>query len=168
MGFFSRKLTLDEILSAIADLSDDEKAKVKESFEGKSEEETPSAEPEGKDTAEETVDAKTESEDSTEECDSEGEYEEDAKAVEEATEAETSQDAVAEEHATDIIQGLAERISDVEEKLANLDKLRERMEEYEKKTADRFGYRTDDGKAGKNIYDMTADELEGAIRRGEV
>ena len=165
MGIFNKKITLDEILQAISDLKDEEKAKLMETLsDGKTEENAIDASEDannekdcGKDCA---------SEEETNAAEEGSETPEDT--VEGAPENQTSQDTSAEENRDDVIQILSARVGDLEEKIAKLDKLRERMEEYERKTADRFGYRTDDGKAGKNIYDMTADELDGAIRRGEV
>ena len=165
MGIFNKKITLDEILQAISDLKDEEKAKLMETLsDGKTEENATDA----------SEDANNET-DCGKDCASEEERnaaEEGAEKHEEtgedAPDNQTSQDTSAEENRDDVIQILSARVGDLEEKIAKLDKLRDRMEEYERKTADRFGYRTDDGKAGKNIYDMTADELDGAIRRGEV
>ena len=165
MGIFNKKITIDEILQAISDLKDEEKAKVMETLsDGKTEENaTDASEDEinetdcGKDCAsEEETNAAEEVDETPEE------------AGEDAPDNQTAQDTSAKENGEDVLQILSARVGELEEKIAKLDKLRERMEEYEKKTADRFGYRSEDGKAGKNIYDMTADELDGAIRRGEV
>ena len=165
MGIFNKKITLDEILQAISDLKDEEKAKLMETLsDGKTEEDATDASEDannetdcGKDCASE------EKKNSAEEVDETPE-----ESGEDAPDNQTAQDTSAEENRDDVLQILSARVGELEEKIAKLDKLRERMEEYEKKTEDRFGYRSEDGKAGKNIYDMTADELEGAIRRGEV
>lgn len=183
MGIFNKKVTLDEIMKAISDLSDEEKAKVVETLSEKNTDEfdvtesTPKAEEGG--TTEENAASAPEGASNETDCGKDCASEEETTAAEEGSETpedagesdpdnQTTQDTSAKENGEDVIQILSARVGELEEKIAKLDKLRERMEEYEKKTADRFGYRSEDGRAGKNIYDMTADELDGAIRRGEV
>ena len=135
MGIFNKKITLDEILKAISDLSEEEKAKLIGTLsDGKTEETATDASEDannvtdcGKDCAsKEETNAAEEVAETPEET------------GEDAPENQTSQDTSAEENRDDVIQILSARVGDLEEKIAKIDKLRDRMEEYERKTAERL------------------------------
>ena len=67
--------------------------------------------------------------------------------------------AVEEENKEDVSVQLAERVSALEQELAELKELKEKMEEFTKMQADKFGYQGDIPGAKKGYGEMSADEL---------
>ena len=178
MALFSKKLSLDDILKGIDGLTDEEKAQVKAKMEDvyKAEdereidkiEENKTDDAEVKDEKSEEV--KDESEEigkDVDEVESEvtdgeavAETEEKAEETEETPTEETEElNAVEEENKEDVMEALTARVSELEAKLAEFDALREQMEEYTKKQAEKFGYKGGMPSTKKEYGDMTADEL---------
>jgi hypothetical protein len=180
MALFGKKLSLEEILKAIEGLSDEEKAQVKAKMEEK-----PVEEPieEGQEVVEKQVDNQetTEETEQTEEVAQEVEepVEEPTENVEtpneEPTEeqpeipAETEElNPIEEGNKDEVIQGLTERLTALEEKLAQFDELKGLMEEFTKKQADSFGYKGAIPGAKKDIHEMSASELKEKMLNGEI
>lgn len=178
MGLFSKKISLEEIKKAVADLSEEEKAELTALLnpeEEATETETPA------ETVEETTEEATEAtetpaeeteeataEETETEAAPEAEAEPEAQPEAEAEADETTQDDTAEENAAQIIESLTGRVNDLEAKLADysaqidsLVELKAKLDEYEAKTADKFGYRQNGiADAGKDIRDMSTAELK--------
>ena len=55
----------------------------------------------------------------------------------------------------------------LEESLKEFSELKERMTEYDRKNAEKFGYTGAPGKGRRDTLDMSADELRAAILSGE-
>ena len=176
MALFGKKLSLEDILKAIEGLSDEEKAQVK----AKMGEEKPVEEVEEKteEVVEETNDNEETIEEKTEEIPEEtGEEVVETEGVEQTTEP-TEQpveppkteelNAVEEENKEDVLQGIMEKLTALEEKLSQFDELKSLMEDYTKKQADSIGYKGAVPGAKKNIQDMSADELKNKMLNGEI
>ena len=185
MALFSKKLSLDEILKAIEGLSDEEKAQVK----AKMEEDAPTKEtPEvdnaqepsdnevteqGAEEGQEPVNEVEPSETSTEEPT--GELEEPTKQPAETPnpegeiQPETKElNGLEQDNKDEVISGLTDRISALEEKLAQFDELKALMEQFTKKQADSFGYKGAIPGAKKDIHEMSASELKEKMLNGEI
>lgn len=178
MGLFNKKLSLEEILKAIEGLSDEEKAQVKAKME-----QSATVEEEPKmDNEEEQVDNNG-TEEVTEQPKDVGEEEPvEEPSVEEPTEPSIEEpqpegeiqpqteelNSIEQENKEDALSGLADRISALEEKLAQFDELKGLMEEYTKKQADSFGYKGAVPGAKKDIHDMSASELKQKMLNGEI
>ena len=178
MALFQKKITFDDLLKAAAALSDEEKKKLRETLEEKPEaaqaeekEETESEEPEaGKEPAE----TETETEPAAKAEDG-AEGEEPAEPQEETAEEaetddtanETTQDTETDEHIAQMIEKLTDRVRGLEETLKEFSELKERMIEYDRKNAEKFGYAGAPGKCRRDTLDMSADELRAAILSGE-
>ena len=170
MGLFNKqKLSLEEILKAIENLSEEEKAQVKAKMEEPTEEEVS-----GEEIASETEDNGVETEEvSTEEV-SEEEVEnqpteEPSEQPTEPTEQPTpEQDGASNENSEDVYQGLADRVTALEEQLAQFSELKELMEQFTQKQADSFGYKGAIPGAKKDIHDMSASELKEKMLNGEI
>ena len=171
MGLFNKqKLSLEEILKAIENLSEEEKAQVKAKMEEPTEEEVS-----GEEIASETEDNGVETEEvSTEEVATEEEVEnqpteEPSEQPTEPTEQPTpEQDGATNENSEDVYQGLADRITALEEQLAQFSELKELMEQFTQKQADSFGYKGAIPGAKKDIHDMSASELKEKMLNGEI
>ena len=183
MALFSKKLSLDEILKAIEGLSEEEKAQIK----AKMEESTP-VEESVEQPKEEVSETQTE-EPKGEEVQGEPEQvetgDEETPSMEEAPEgvAQPSEEPVAEgeippeteelngveqDNKEDVISGLTERMSALEEKLAQFEELKGLMEQFTKKQADSFGYKGAIPGAKKDIHEMSASELKEKMLNGEI
>jgi hypothetical protein len=183
MALFNKKLSLDEILKAIEGLSEEEKAQVK----SKMEEGAP-AEENIEQPKEEVSEAQTE-EPKGEEVPSEPEQvetgEEETPPMEEAPEGvaqpneeldtngevppETEElNGVEQDNKEEVISGLVERITALEEKLAQFEELKGLMEQFTKKQADSFGYKGAIPGAKKDIHEMSASELKEKMLNGEI
>ena len=180
MGLFNKKLSLEEILKAIEGLSDEEKAQVKAKMEEK-----PVEEPieEIQEEGQEVVEKQVDNEEETQETEQPEEVaQEDEETVdntetpaEEPTEeqpkipAETEElNQVEEDNKDEVIQGLTERLTALEEKLAQFDELKGLMEKFTKKQADSFGYKGAIPGAKKDISEMSASELKEKMLNGEI
>ena len=76
-------------------------------------------------------------------------------------------DEQAEENEKEATSKLAERVSALEEALKGFNELKARMEDYNKKQAEKFGYKGGSLGEKKDIHDMTADELKHSLLHGE-
>lgn len=188
MALFKKRLSLNEILKAISALSPEDKEKVRAAAESeapaeeapaedaaKAEEETPAANTEAvsdggesieevaKDSDEEPQDTEgTESTDPTTEASSES-VEADA---EEARD-ETVQDEEADDHSAEIIKALTDRVIALEDGMKTLKALQDRMEEYDARNAEKFGYHGKPGDKRQDISEMSASELKEKILSGQ-
>ena len=172
MGLFNKKLSLEEILKAIAGLSEEEKAQVKAKMEEPAEEETEVAQEVESDTTEvESEEPVEQAEEPTEEVQEEATEEVAEESVEETAETtpETEElNSVEEDNKEEVLSGLADRIQALEERLAELDELKALMEDFTKKQADSFGYKGAIPGAKKDIHEMSASELRQKIQNGEI
>lgn len=188
MSLFNKKLSLDDILKGIDELSDEEKAKVKAKMEDvdkaedereidkieedkgenaelkdeKADEVKEESEEIGKDVDEvksEVADGEDVAQ--TEEKADETVDKENSDKLEEykMTEETEELNGVEEENKEDAMSGLADRVSELEAKIEELIALKDKMEEYTRKQADKFGYKGGLPRSKKDYGDMTADEL---------
>lgn len=192
MALFSKhkKLSLDEILEGINNLSDEEKAKVKTKMEDlykaedereidkiekdkaedsetkdeKSEEVNEESEEIGKDVDE--VEEEVESDEASEETDKTEETEEEA--VPEVIETEENEvvdaNEVEENNEHEVINLLASRVAELEKFVASVQPLLDRMNEYTTKQAKQFGYEGEIPGAKKDFRDMSTEELSKHLR----
>ena len=178
MGLFNKKLSLEEILKAIEGLSDEEKAQIKAKME-----QSATVEEEPKMDNEEEQADNNGTEEVTEQPKDVGEEEHvEEPSVEEPTEPSIEEpqpegeiqpqteelNGIEQENEEDALSGLVDRISALEEKLAQFDELKSLMEEYTKKQADSFGYKGAVPGAKKDIHDMSASELKQKMLNGEI
>lgn len=162
MGLFKKKLSIEEILESINELSEEEKAELKSKMEGGEEVEEVKAE-EVKEEADNEIEATEVAEENGEETTEEVVAEETAEteAVEEVqpqVEGEMP-NAVEQDNKEEIITQLTERVVALEKTLAEFTELKEKMEEFTKMQADKFGYQGDIPSAKKGYGEMSADEL---------
>ena len=175
MGLFNKKLSLEEILKAIEGLSEEEKAQVK----AKMEENVPTEEEPKVDNVEEQVDSTEEVTEEPKEVGIEEPVEEPS--IEEPTEPSIEPqpegeiqpkteelNGVEQENKEDAMSALVERITALEEKLAQFDELKGLMEQFTKKQADSFGYKGAVPGAKKDIHEMSASELKQKMLNGEI
>lgn len=186
MALFNKKLSLDEILKGIDNLSDEEKEKVKEKVEDlykaedkreidkieeekadnaevadeKGEEKQTETEEIGKDVdeveAEVTGDEAAETEEKAEETKT-APADETVKTEEELNESDT-------ENKEDVLAGYADRLSALEAKFDELISLKEKMEEFTRKQAEQFGYTGGLPASKKDYGEMSAGELAKELR----
>ena len=156
MGLFEKKkVTAEQVAKLIEQLSDEEREKLFEHLSGEEQpeeaaEEKPEEVAEGTEAGEEQPEADTEP---TEEAAEEHEEEPDKQTA---------------ENRDEVIQGLTERISALEETLKEFSTLKEKMEEYTKKQADSFGLGGKSvGGVNKDMKDLSADELKNRILSGQ-
>ena len=162
MGFFSKKMTKEDILKAISLLSDEEKAELLDILEDESE-----ATEVVENDIEEKEEVKEEAEEKVEEAEETDETEEDKYATDEDVEEEVEEKVEVHEKLDDIEQGnkedtlsrLVDRVSELERGIEELKDLKDLMEEYTKKQADSFGYKGKVPGAKKDYADMSAEEL---------
>ena len=176
MALFNKKMSLEEILKAIEGLSEEEKAQVKAKMNESTEvPEEPQAEasdateeksnepmveePSGQVEGEETENLEGEEvEEPTQEVEQSPET---APQTEELNDAEKGNN-------EDVLTGLTGRVQALEEKLAELDELKELMEQFTQKQADSFGYKGAVPGGKKDIHEMSAKELKQKLINGEI
>lgn len=192
--FGKKKLSLDEILKGIEELSPEEKEKVKDKMqdlykaedereidkiegektddpevkEEKAEEVTEESEEIGKNVDE--VKSEVEGAETTAQPEEQAEETattEEVETVPTDTPPDTTQDKKAEENAEVSLSGLMERITGIEEKLAEFGELKQLMEEFTTKQAKEYGYTGAIPGAKKDMRDMSSKELKEGILRGE-
>ena len=179
MALFGKKMSLDEILKAIANLSEEEKAKVKAMIDGGEEEkeepveqeetgeveqvESEQVEEQPEEVAEDSVEEPVEEpiEGSEEQPEIPQEPVENAPATEELN-------GVEQDNSNEVMQGALDRISALEEQIAQLNELKELMEKYTQKQSDSLGYKGAIPGAKKDIHDMSASELKEKMLNGEI
>lgn len=175
MGLFNKKLSLEEILKAIEGLSDEEKAQVKSKMEAPIEE----VQEEKQEVVEEQVDKEEMTEETEQPEEVAQEVEETVENTETPAEEPTEEqpevpveteelNKVEEDNKDEVIQGLTDRLTALEEKLAQFDELKGLMEEFTKKQADSFGYKGAIPGAKKDISEMSASELKEKMLNGEI
>lgn len=183
------KKTVDDILSYISKLSEEEKAELEEKLkapateesaveEVEEVEETDTTDVETEEKGEEVTDSKGEevgeetateemTEEPTEEQEEVGEVTEetadDAVALDET---ESARDEMAEDNRDDIIHGLTDKVNKLAEQVKGLLELKSLMEEYTQKQADNFGYKGNLLGAKKDFKDMSAAELKARQMKG--
>ena len=184
MALFGKKLsTLDEIKKAYENLSDEDKETFKQSItdrvdesvaaqkEDEGEKSEQSAEAEIHEAlGEEHAEDKGETEELGEKDDTPKEEAEDKRdeTDEKSSEVETSEtedkpEDVSKEQVDnrdEIIKGLTDRVTALENGLKELDELKAAMDEYNKKNAERFGYKGKTDTEKKSFNDMSVKELE--------
>ena len=186
----SKKLSLDEILEGINNLSEEDKAKVKTKMEDlykaedereidkiekdkaedsetkdeKSEEVNEESEEIGKDVDE--VKEEVESDEASEETDKTEETEDEAIPENIETEENEVVDAneVEEENEHETINLLTSRVAELEKFVAQVQPLLDRMTEYTSKQAKQFGYEGEIPGAKKDFRDMSTEELSKHLR----
>lgn len=177
MALFSKKMSLEEILKAIEGLSEEEKAQVKAKMNESTEvPEEPQAEVQSDVTEEKSnepmVEEPSEQVEGEETENLEGEeVEEPTQEVEQAPETAPQTEElndVEQENKEDVLSGLTDRIQALEEKLAELDELKELMEQFTQKQADSFGYKGAVPGGKKDIHEMSANELKQKLINGEI
>lgn len=187
MALFKRHLTLDNLLKAIAALSPEDKEKVRAAInkdadepapdedDTGTDEETPTGSDEPSSSSDETAPEEAEekgddvgNDDHPETAEpAETDAPEDIESEAEEAQDETTQDEEADEHGAEILKALTDRVIALEEKMQTLTELRERMEEYDTKNAEKFGYKGKPGDKLRDFADMTADELKEKILSGK-
>lgn len=176
----SKPSTLEEVKKAYEDLSDDDKKSFHQSIADRvhesiaaqerehGQEDSQSAEArEHEALGEEHAEGKGDVEELHEKDDTPEERREDS--ADEARIEDAQEDVGREEKNRDeVIQGLADRIGALEESLKDLGALKEKMEEYTRRQAERFGLSGKViGGGDKNMSEMSASELKDAILSGQ-
>ena len=187
MALFKRNLTMDKLLKAISALSPEDKEKVRAAIDEsenkaapdeavkETEKGTPTATDEPSSGTDESDKENTETTgEETKSADSAGtnestssETSESVKSEAEETHDETVQDKEADEHGAEIIQALTDRVVALEERMQTLTALQERMEEYDTRNAEKFGYHGKPGDKRRDISEMSASELKEKILSGQ-
>ena len=164
MGLFEKKkVTAEQVAKLIEQLSDEEREKLIEHLSGEEQPEE-AAEEKPEEVAEETEAGEEQPEADTEPTEEAAEEHEEA--AEETPEEEPDKQTA--ENRDEVIQGLTERISALEETLKEFSTLKEKMEEYTKKQADSFGLGGKSvGGVSKDMKDLSADELKNRILSGQ-
>ena len=160
MALFKKKLSLEEIIEGIKGLSEEEQAKLKQEMTAteETEEEVAVEEVKNDNVAEEV-------EETTEEVAEEPtEAVAETEAVEETTEqteevATETPNEVETDNTGEIIEQLTNRLAEVEAQLSDLNALKEKMEEFTRKQADKFGYTGGIPSSKKDYGEMSASEL---------
>lgn len=188
MALFNKKLSLDEILKGIDNLSDEEKEKVKEKvadlYKAEDEREIDKIEEEKADDAEVADEKGEEKQTETEEIGKDvdkvetevtdgetaaAETEEKAEETEpapadETVETEEELNESDTENKEDVLAGYADRLSALEAKFDELISLKEKMEEFTRKQAENFGYTGGLPASKKEYGEMSAAELAKELR----
>jgi hypothetical protein len=185
--FGKKKLTLDEILEGIANLSDEDKAKIgekmKDLYKAEDEREIDKIEEEKTDDGEVKDEKEAEVSEESEEIGKDVEEVEEDVAVDEADagteaatqeegdesvldETESARDEMAKDNLDEIVHGLTDKVNELAGKVEGLLELRELMEEYTKKQADSFGYKGELLGAKKDFKDMSTEELKARQMKG--
>jgi hypothetical protein len=177
--FGKKKLTLDEILEGVNNLSEEEKKalgeKMKDLYKAEDKREIDKIEEEKSD-SEDVKDEKAEevSEESEEvgkdvdEVKDEVKTDEDEKGEEdeEFSEKESATDELAEENRDELVHQLTDKVNELSGQVKELLELKAMMEEYTKKQAESFGYKGDVLGAKKDYKDMSAEELKNHLVKG--
>ena len=80
---------------------------------------------------------------------------------------ETVQDEAADDHSAEIIKALTDRVIALEDGMKTLKALQDRMEEYDARNAEKFGYHGKPGDKRQDISEMSASELKEKILSGQ-
>ena len=175
------KLSLEQIIAGINALSEEDKAKVSEMFNGKVENDVPVEEVEKTDAVEEPTEESVEEVESATDEEVETPTEEPQEEVTEEITEETGApveqtesaeevvdavDDVAEDNKDKIIQALTDRVTAVENGLKEFNELKELMQEYTSKQAEQFGYKGSLLGAKKDVKYMSVEELKNRQMKG--
>lgn len=190
--FGKKKLSLDEILAGIDNLSDEEKAQLKakmdDLYKAEDEREIDKIEEDKADDTEKADEKAEEVKDESEEigkdvdevkedvASDEGESGEPAEEAPAETPEEnepmaddnTVQEDKAAEATAEMVQALTDRLAALESTVGELTELKKTMEDYNRKTADRYGYGGQARGDSKSWNDMTADEMKAKMLNGEI
>lgn len=193
MGLFNKKITLEDILKALPELSDEEKKALSDKIAEAEAPEAPTEEASEntEETAEPAPEADENTEDNaepTEETTEEGAPTEEAPAEEqsETTTEETTEDGaepyeletetveevepelnpVEEDNLAETVKSLADKVTALESTIASLNALKEEMDAYVAKQKDAFGYKGAPSASKKQYEDMSAEELKAEILKG--
>lgn len=175
MALFGKKMSLDEILKAIDTLTPDEQAKVKAKVEDlyKAEDEREIDKIEevkgdnelGKEEVNEESEKiakdvdEIESEVKTDEVDDKVDNVDNVDKVDNV-ETEVATDETAKDNTAEIIEALTNRLNELETRLNEFEELKTAMDDYNKKTAERFGYKGSMPKQNKGLDEMSSSELK--------
>ena len=169
MAIFGKKISLDEILKGIDALSPEEKEKVKAKMEdldkAEDEREIDKIEEEKADDAEVKDEKGEEKEKESEEI---GKNVDEVKEEVEDKPDDTQQDKLAADNSAEVIKGLSDRLSALEEKFKDFDDLKKLMEEFTEKQAKQYGYQGAVPGGKKPVEEMSAAELKKSILNGEI
>jgi hypothetical protein len=179
-----KPFTLEEIMKAYEDLSDDDKKSFRQSIADRVHESIAAQEKaDGNEDSQSAADREHEAL-GAEHADGEGDVSEigetdatDEKREEEIESAEEKKDEMEvqeksdnekeADNSDDALQALSSRISALEEEIKDFISLKEKMEDYTRRQEEKFGYAERPAGGKKDMRDMSADELKRGILTGE-
>lgn len=185
--FGKKKLSLEEILEGINNLSEEEKAKALAAIQGKNKPEQEEVErvedtevetTEGEEVEGEQVEQTEEVEEVEEPTEDTVEATPNGEQVEEPTEPQTKEadvtlpegesatDEMANDNRDAIIHQLTDKVNELSEQIKGLLELKTLMEEYTGKQAESFGYKGNVLGAKKDFKDMSTEELKAHAMKG--
>lgn len=183
MALFGKKeklSTLEEIKRAYESLSEDDKKSFKESIKDHVDESVAAQEEDSGEKTEQSAEAEIhEAEgaehaagkgdveelgenDDTPEEQAEDERDEDERDEDDKPEdkpSEPSSDTVSADNSAEMIKGLTDRVTALEESLKGINELKEKIDAFATKQAAKFGYKSNPDGAEKDIHDMSTAEL---------
>lgn len=180
--FGKKKMSLDEILESVKNLSDEEKselkAKMDDLYKAEDEREIDKVEEEkagDTETADEKAeDVKDESEEIGKDVDevkdevAEDKGEQAEETAEDKPDDTTVQEDKAQEAQAEMVKALTDRVAALETAIGELTELKNTMDEYNRKTADKYGYGGQAHGDAKSWSDMSAAELKAGILNGSI
>ena len=183
MALFGKKeklSTLEEIKRAYESLSDDDKKSFQESIKDHVDESVAAQKEDSGEKTEQSAEAeiheaegaehaagKGDVEELGEKDDTPEEQEEDERDEDERDEddkpedkpSEPSSDTVSADNSAEMIKGLTDRVTALEESLKGINELKEKIDAFATKQAAKFGYKSNPDGAEKDIHDMSTAEL---------
>ena len=183
MALFGKKeklSTLEEIKRAYESLSEDDKKSFKESIKDHVDESVAAQKEDSGDKTEQSAEAEIHEaegaehaagkgdveelgeKDDTPEEQAEDERDEDERDEDERDEDkpfEPSSDTVSADNTAEMIKGLTDRVTALEESLKGINELKEKIDAFATKQAAKFGYKSNPDGAEKDIHDMSTAEL---------
>ena len=189
MALFGKKeklSTLEEIKRAYESLSEDDKKSFKESIKDHVDESVAAQKEDSGEKTEQSAEAEIHETEGTEHAAGKGDVEElgekddtpeeqaedkrdeeerkdeDEKVEEDKTEdkpSEPSSDTVSADNSAEMIKGLTDRVTALEESLKGINELKEKIDAFATKQAAKFGYKSNPDGAEKDIHDMSTAEL---------
>ena len=183
MALFGKKekpSTLEEIKRAYESLSDDDKKSFKESIKDHVDESVAAQKEDSGEKTEQSAEAEIHEAEGAEHASGKGdveelgekddtpeEQEEDERDEDERDEddkpedkpSEPSSDTVSADNSAEMIKGLTDRVTALEESLKGINELKEKIDAFATKQAAKFGYKSNPDGAEKDIHDMSTAEL---------
>ena len=183
MALFGKKeklSTLEEIKRAYESLSDDDKKSFQESIKDHVDESVAAQKEDSGEKTEQSAEAEIHEaegaehasgkgdvdelgeKDDTPEEQAEDERDEDERDEDDKPEdkpSEPSSDTVSADNSAEMIKGLTDRVTALEESLKGINELKAKMDEFAAKQAAKFGYKSNPDGAEKDIHDMSTAEL---------